>query len=113
MTNLVKKIKNFKNEKFDNDFLEELNKTNLIKENECFGDNLDTAMCVNIVEIDNHKYYICDGFEWIDVTDNPNDVIEWFDNDYECENDECFEKKEKILKELQFFLKESEQEEKI
>jgi len=104
MEAIINKIKNFKNEEFNNEFIERLGETNLIKKSECFGENIDTAMCVNIVEIDNHRYYICDGFEWVDVTDNTNDVIEWFDNYYECEDDECFERKKETLEELKNFL---------
>jgi len=74
MKELMIKIKN---KELDENLLEELNDSGLIIKSECFGDNSDTAMCVRVVEIDGDTYYIADGFEWVDASNDPFEVVEW------------------------------------
>ena len=74
MKELMMKIEN---REINADLLEELNDSDLIVRSECFGDNPDTSMCVRVVSVDGNVYYIADGFEWVDASNDPFEVVEW------------------------------------
>ncbi len=93
-------IKNFNNElDFPLDLIGSLTDDD-IKDNECFGYDIDTAMCVYIVEISNKIYYVASGYEWTNVTDDQTYIVFWWDsyND-ENPNKEEIEKERERLKE--------------
>ena len=59
-----------------------------IENRECFGDDLDLAMCVYIVKIDGNRYYLADGYEWDNITTDIEEVMDWYDNYNENNPDE-------------------------
>ncbi len=87
---LIKEFKEIGYEEFFNKF------EDLLIGGDCFGEG-DGAVCVNIIKADDGVLYIASGFEWEDITDNTNEVEEWFENSINWDADE--EEIEKIKKE--------------